>query len=338
MESLKCVFYPLREGRHCACYLVIIDAMKTNPTSPTATLIADALHARLDAPFTYRGMSDASAAAPLGPDHFVVANDERNQLKIYLRGTAEPVEVLDLSGFLGTKAHKESDLEGAAAIGERIYWISSHGRNKKGEVQERRHRFFATENVASAGLVPVGRPYTRLLEDMINAEHLDKYDLVKASGMTPEAAGAFNIEGLAATLDGGLLIGLRNPAPRGMALVLPLLNPAQVVEGARARFGEAIELDLGGLAIRSMELVGLAYMIVAGPPGDHGEFALYKWSGDAQDKPEQLVHEPFDEVRPEALFAIPGTRQVQILSDDGGAHVKTTAEEEQTFRSITITL
>jgi hypothetical protein len=309
------------------------------PPSPIASLVADALHAPLEQPFTYRGMCDASAAAALGPEHFVVANDERNVLKVYRRGQAEPVELVDLSGFLGTKPHKESDLEGAAAIAERIYWISSHGRNKKGEVQERRHRFFATEpGKDGRRLAPVGRPYTRLLEDMIDAEHLAKYPLVQASSLTPEAPGAFNIEGLAATPDGTLLIGLRNPAPRGMALVIPLLNPAEVVEGSRAKFGEAFELDLGGMAIRSMELVGLAYMIVAGPPADHGEFALYRWSGEREEQPVQLLHAPFDGVRPEALFAVPGTRMVQVLSDDGGEHVKQMAEDEQTFRSVCIRL
>ncbi|UOD30823.1 DUF3616 domain-containing protein [Massilia violaceinigra] len=321
--------------------------MTQHKEGTSATLIADALHARLEDHFTYRGMCDASAAAALGEDLFVVANDERNQLKIYQRGVADAVEVVDLSDFLGTRKNKESDLEGAATIGERIYWITSHGRNKKGEVQERRFRFFATEagkrngkadGKDGARLQPVGKAYSGLLDDMIASEQLKKYPLAQASGMTPEADGAFNIEGLAATPEGTLLIGLRNPAPEGKALVVHLLNPEKVVEGGRAEFGEAFELDLGGMAIRSMELVGLAYMIVAGPPADHGEFALYRWSGKAGDAPEQLVHEDFDDVRPEALFAIPGTRKVQILSDDGGPHVKEMAEEEQTFRSITVVL
>lgn len=314
--------------------------MKNNNVPTTANLIADALPATLDEPFTYRGMCDASAAAAVGQDLFVVANDERNQLKVYRRGEADPVDSIDLSDFLGTPPDKESDLEGAATIGERIYWISSHGRNKKGKIKESRFRFFATEITGdSEHLEPVGKPYAKLLDDMIAAEHLKKYPLAQAAGLTPEAEGAFNIEGLAATLFGGLLIGMRNPAPDGKALVVPLLNPAEVVEGKGApQFGEGIELDLGGLAIRSMELVGLAYMIVAGPPADHGEFALYKWSGDAKEQPEQLLHDDFDQVRPEALFAIPGTRQVQILSDDGGEHVKTMAEEEQSFRSVTVTL
>ncbi|MDQ1816546.1 DUF3616 domain-containing protein [Massilia sp. CCM 9210] len=313
--------------------------MNKHQEPASATLIADALHARLEDHFVYRGMCDASAAAALGEDLFVVANDERNQLKIYQRGVADAVEVVDLSDFLGTRKNKESDLEGAATIGERIYWITSHGRNKKGEVQERRFRFFATEAGKGKTLLkPVGKAYSGLLDDMIAAEQLKKYPIAQASGKTPEADGAFNIEGLAATPEGTLLIGLRNPAPEGKALVVHLLNPEKVVEGERAEFGETFELDLGGLAIRSMELVGLAYMIVAGPPADHGEFALYRWSGKKDDAPEQLVHEDFDDVRPEALFAIPGTRKVQILSDDGGPHVKGMAEEEQTFRSITVVL
>jgi len=316
------------------------NSSNTDSGGAAAHLIAAALTATLEPAFVYRGMCDASAAAAIGQDLFVVANDESNRLKVYRRGQADPVDIIDLADFLDTAPDEESDLEGAATTGGRIYWISSHGRNKKGKVKESRFRFFATELTGdNEHLEAVGEPYTGLLDDMIAAPQLKKYPLEKASAMTPEAEGAFNIEGLAATLFGGLLIGLRNPAPEGKALVVPLLNPAEVVDGkAKAQFGQGIELDLGGLAIRSMELVGLAYMIVAGPPGDRGQFALYQWSGDASDAPVQLLHEDFDGVRPEALFAIPGTRQVQLLSDDGGEHVKTLAEEEQTFRSVTVTL
>lgn len=307
--------------------------MTTPSTSLTATLLSSTIHATLEDPFVYHGMCDASAAAALGPDLFVVANDERNQLKVYQRGQTAPQEEVDLSDFLGTKVDKESDLEGAATIGERIYWISSHGRNKKGKFQERRHRFFATE-LRNGKLIPVGQPYSKLLDDMIAAPQLDQYGLAEASGKMPEDTGALNIEGLAATPAGGLLIGLRNPAP----LVIELLNPAEVIEGLPAVLGAGIKLDLGGLGIRSLELVGAAYMIVAGPPADVGDFALYQWSGKAADKPVLLGHQDFEHVRPEALFVIPGTRQVQLLSDDGGAHVKELAQEKQTFQSVTITL
>ncbi|QYF92063.1 DUF3616 domain-containing protein [Massilia sp. PAMC28688] len=310
--------------------------MKTHP-SGSASLLAKAFHARVEKPFTYRGMCDASAAAPLGPDCFVAANDERNQLKVYQRGKRDPVDVIDLSEFLGTKKDKESDLEGTATVGERIYWISSHGRNKKGKFQGRRHRFFATD-IVDGTVKPVGQPYRELLADMLATEHLQHYDLAGASSKTPEADGAFNIEGLAATPQGTLLIGLRNPVPHGMALVIPLLNPDDVIEGEHAQFGQAIELDLEGLAVRSLEQLNGSYLVVAGPPADEGSFALFTWTGEPADKPVLLLREELADVRPEALFAIPETNRLQILSDDGGEHVKSTAEDKQEFRSVTITL
>jgi hypothetical protein len=314
--------------------------MKNQQTlTGAAERVAHLPHSHIEETFTYRGMCDASAAAALDAHHFVVANDERNQLKIYQRGAADPVDVVDLAPFLGTKQNKESDLEGAATIGDRIYWISSHGRNGKGEEQERRYRFFATEALTREPWVrPVGKPYTRMLDDLVAADELKPYKLAEAASRAPKLDGGFNIEGLAATPEGDLLIGLRNPAPAGKALVVHLRNPAEVVEGEKAQFGQVAELDLGGRAIRSIELVGLAYMIVAGPTGKTGDFALYRWSGDADEAPLELGHVDFTQARPEALFAIPGTRMVQILSDDGGAHCKDIPEEEQSFRSVVVRL
>ena len=310
-----------------------------SPLHGAAELVAHLPHSHIEEDFVYRGMCDASAAAALDAHHFVVANDERNQLKVYKRGSADPVDVIDLAPFLGTKQHKESDLEGAATIGNRIYWISSHGRNSKGEAQERRYRFFATEAHAKTPWIePVGKPYTGMLDDLLAAEELKAYKLAEAAQRSPKSDGAFNIEGLSATPEGDLLIGMRNPAPRGKALVIHLRNPAEVIEGANARFGQVAELDLGGRAIRSIELVGLAYMIVAGPAGTTGDFALYRWSGDADEAPVELGHVDFKEARPEALFAIPGTRMVQVLSDDGGDHCKDVPENEQTFQSVVVRL
>lgn len=308
------------------------------PLTGAAGLVAHLPHSHVEEDFIYRGMCDASAAAALDAHHFVVANDERNQLKVYKRGTPDPVDVVDLAPFLGTKQHKESDLEGAAAIGNRIYWISSHGRNSKGEEQERRYRFFATDaHKRKPWVTPVAQPYTGMLDDLIAAEELGPYKLAEAAKRSPKSDGAFNIEGLSATPEGDLLIGMRNPAPQGKALVIHLRNPAEVVKGEKARFGQVTELDLGGRAIRSIELVGLAYMIVAGPTGKTGDFALYRWSGGAE-APVELGHVDFREARPEALFAIPGTHMVQILSDDGGDHCKEIPEEHQTFQSIVVKL
>ena len=102
----------------------------------------------------YEGLCDASAAVALDARHFVVADDEHNKLSVYRRGEAKRVGQVDLK-FL--KADKESDLEGAARVGKRIYWIASHARNSAGEPRPDRQRFFATE-IAGTMVEPVGKP------------------------------------------------------------------------------------------------------------------------------------------------------------------------------------
>ena len=97
---------------------------------------------------SYQGACDASAADALDAEHFVVASDEDNTLRIYRRGHPAPVGSVDLAAFLGTKKGEESDIEGAARIGAHIYWIASHGRNASGEARPGRARLFATHTQA----------------------------------------------------------------------------------------------------------------------------------------------------------------------------------------------
>ena len=291
---------------------------------------------------TYKGMCDASAAVALDEGRFIVANDERNTLRIYKRNQPDAESLIDLSTFLGTKPTKESDLEGAAKIGNRIYWISSHGRNSKGEPQERRHRFFATDITPGAqpSVTTTGKPYADLLDDLLGADQLKPFKLADAAALAPEAAGGFNIEGLAATADGKLLIGFRNPIRNSRALLVPLDNPHELIEGRRAKFGTPIALDLQENGIRSIERVGSDYLLIGGPPGDNGTFGLHRWSGKPGEAAAQVRNVDFKDSRPEALFAV-GTDRLQVLSDDGGAKIegkdcKEHDETKQSFRSITI--
>ncbi|WP_457423279.1 DUF3616 domain-containing protein [Roseateles sp. P5_E7] len=261
----------------------------------------------------YEGLCDASAAVALDARHFIVADDEHNKLSVYQRGTAKRVGQVDLK-FL--KADKESDLEGSAQVGKRIYWIASHARNSAGEPRPDRQRFFATEIVGTT-VEPVGKPYTGLLADLLATPALAPLKLAEAAGRAAEAEGGLNIEGLAAAADGSLLIALRNPIPQGRAILIPLLNPAELVDGkGPARFGAAIRLDLGGRGLRSIERVSTTYLIAAGPPADAGTFAIYRWSGKAADAPTPVKLD-LGTLRPEALFAWPDG-QVTLLSDDGG--------------------
>lgn len=289
---------------------------------------------------TYHGPCDASAAVALDADHFAVANDEDNRIYYYRRGQAASVGSLDLGAFLGISARREADVEGAAPIGNRVYWITSHGRSATGRRQPDRQRFFATDIGPGPALKTAGVPYTRLLDDLTTDPRLARHRLQDAASRAAEAPGGLNIEGLAATPDGGVLIGFRNPLFEGRALVVPLDNPAEVVGGKRAKLGPPIELDLGGRGIRSMELVGTSYLIVAGPTADSGTFAVFRWSGKSSEAPAP-VGVDLRELRPEALFAVPQTSSVQLLSDDGGIVIegvecKALPMARQMFRSLTV--
>lgn len=285
---------------------------------------------------SYRGICDASAAVPLDQDHFVVADDEHNTLQIYRRDLPDPVSAVPVWQFLGTDEDKESDLEGSAVVGSRIYWISSHGTNKNGKVQERRRRFFATEIVGGRvpTVMPVGKPYGLLVDDLAKLPSLAKYRLADAAKLPPKSPGGLSIEGLASTADGGLLIGFRNPVPGGKALIVPLQNPGSVVQGSRASLGAPIEIDLKGQGIRSFERDGDSYLIVAGPIDGSGVSKLYRWSGRPADDPIPVDGIDFSGFNPEALFLVPNRSELQILSDDG----KTDGEKcsEKKFRSMIV--
>jgi hypothetical protein len=297
---------------------------------------------------TYRGPCDASAAVALDAAHFVVAGDEDNTLRVYRHGRPEPVGEAPLAAFLGT-GDKESDLEAAAAVGKRIYWIASHGRNSKGKLRPDRQRIFATDidPAAQPGVTPAGTHYRGLLDDLAAAPTLAALRLGEAAQLAPEAPGGLNIEGLAAMPDGSLLVGFRNPVPNGRALLVPLLNPAELVEtvsGRKTRFGEPILLELRGRGVRSIEraLDGRGYWIVAGPAADAGAFTLYRWSGQAKEAPRIVDSSELVGLRPEALFERPGGGgTLQILSDDGGVVTHGIACKDrpmiaQGFRSITL--
>ena len=308
---------------------------------------------------SYQGMCDASAAVYLGHGHFVVADDESDVLRIYKRGTSMPVGAVDLVDYLKNRKpngkNEEADIEGAAAIGQRIYWIGSHARKgKDGEVAPHRQRFFATEIVAGAEPPTVraaaGAPYEALLDDLLTDPRFVL--LVEAAKLKPEQDGGLNIEGLAATPDGGLLIGFRNPLPQGRALVVPLRNPSDVIDkGAKPIFGDLIRLDLGGRGIRSLERVGDELLIAAGPYGTAAgsrvrpAFALFRWSGLAAQVPVFVRGLDAGTFRPEALFADADSKDLVLLSDDGDEKVgdvdckdKSVPSNERRFRARSITL
>ena len=297
----------------------------------------------------YSGLCDASAAVFVAPSRFVVANDEDNTLRIYQTGTPEPQPgEVDLEPFLGIQGDKrEADLEGATRIDGRIYWIGSHGASAKGKERPNRHRLFATDLASGPTgieLRPVGVPFRDLIPALAGVAVVG-FDPVAAGREAPESPGGLNIEGLTRTPDGKLLIGLRNPIPHGMALLVPLDNPAGLVEGREPpALGPPIPLDLGGLGVRSMEYSDALgeYLIVAGTFDDSGRFALYRWSGRPSDRPVAIPEVDLQGLRPEALAVAPGENRILLLSDDGSLPVGGTPckdlinPRDRSFRATTL--
>jgi len=294
----------------------------------------------------YFGTCDASAAVPLGSDRFLVASDEDSVLRLYRLGrTNAPEQVFDVTGFLDLDyRHPESDIEGAALVGDVAYWISSHARSVGGKVRESRSRFFATRIATSdtrVTVTPIGRPYRYLLADMETDAKLAPCGLASAAGLAARAPGALNIEGLCATPDGTLLIGFRSPVPQGRALLLPLLNPAEVVLGQQARFGPPIELRLGGFGVRDMALVNGRYVIIGGASGSGGQERLFFWDGNS-DEANEVNAARFKGLQPEVVIGYPGKglAELQVLSDDGarrldGCPCKDLPDPQQRrFRSV----
>ncbi|MCO5052207.1 MAG: DUF3616 domain-containing protein [Verrucomicrobiae bacterium] len=294
-----------------------------------------------------RGMCDASAVVMLDNDYFVVANDEDNRLRVYSRTRGgSPIQSSDWSAFLSLDPRSpETDLEGSAVLDGRAYWISSHARNKNGKDRPSRRQFFATTIGITNGAItlePSGKAYTGLLNDLLQAKQLRAFDLAAAAQRAPKTAGALNIESLCATPDGELLIGFRNPIPDGKALLVPLLNPAELMLGTRARLGDPIRLDLGGLGLRDMTWFNGRYYLIAGTYNGKGHSVLYEWNGGAA-TPRLLSHPELKGLNPEAMAGFVENDQPRLLvvSDDGtlkigGVDCKEVADPEQRYFRVTV--
>jgi hypothetical protein len=271
----------------------------------------------------FQGICDASAVEMLDDEFFVVGNDEDNVLRIYSRLRGGPaVQELDFSAFYQLKkTAQEIDLEGAARVGDLIFWVSSHGANKNGKLQLSRRRFFATrvrqETNGLVRLEPYGRLYTELLSDLFRDPLYSRFNLELAARKPPKATGALNIEGLAPGLNGALFIGFRNPIPNNHGLIAPMLNPAEVIRGQRAKFGPPVLLNMNGLGIRSITPHSGGYLVVAGSSRSAAGSLLYFWDG-KNNKPQLLTPSGLA-ANPEAIsvFHSQGQTRLFVVSDDG---------------------
>lgn len=233
---------------------------------------------------SHPGAPDGSAGVSAGKGYFIAACDEDNILRLYPNDRADPaIELLDFGRVLGLPKG-ECDLEGAARLGDLIYWIGSHGTNPLGQASPNRQILFATRSSgagAETRLELAGPAFFGLRAALLVLPNAEALGLIAAADLPPRRGG-LNIEALCADGQGGLWIGFRSPTPGGKALLLPLTNPRTVVlEKAVPQLGEAQLLDLGGLGLRDMVGWRDGFLLVAGDyrDQDHGAqpSVLYLW-------------------------------------------------------------
>jgi len=316
-------------------------------------------------------IADASAAVAIAPDLFIVGGDEKNRLRVYDINNPGSAAIADASigDYLNIDPnHHEIDIEAATRFNGRIFWITSHGRNRFGESWISRYQFFATTVTLEGGElnVTVDGNYTHLIDDLIAYDSIYNLGLADSIGvvdghidtseipdLAPKDEG-LNIEGLSTSADGSfMLIGFRNPRPKSegkkLGLILRLNNPeAVVLRGEAPDFSPPIGLDLDGYGIRSMEYSPTLgqYLIVAGSQKAGSEKpvqVLYKYHM-ATGVLTKLADFPY--ITPEAMFQFPGSREIHLLSDDGAILIDTPdgpienkylPKEQRTFRAYQIT-
>ncbi|MBN2594759.1 MAG: DUF3616 domain-containing protein [Sedimentisphaerales bacterium] len=318
--------------------------MKTVLLYCSLFLMAGVAESSNHADLVFYGTSDTSAGVALNENMFVAADDENNIIRVYKTdSTTGPICSYDLTMLLDVDPnYPEADIEGATIIGNRIYFITSHGRNKDGKMRPGRYQFFALSfKIENQTVIfsPVGTVCKTLVNELVDSVKISGMDLERTVQfdakldkkqqlkLAPKKKG-FNIEALCASSDGKTIyIGMRNPRlsingnPDRYALVIPLVNPDKIIEkGQKPLFGEPLLWNLGGLGIRGMEYSDFhkAYFIIAGPHNENSEFVLYKWSGIKESQP-VLVRkiEAGNNFTPEALVPFKNSGKLLLLSDDG---------------------
>ncbi|QIX61800.1 DUF3616 domain-containing protein [Hymenobacter sp. BT18] len=114
----------------------------------------------------------------------------------------------------------------------------------------------------------------------------------------PGKDNGFDIEGLAATTDGRLFIGLRGPVLRGWALVLEVVPREDKhgrlrldkVPGSTNTYYKKHFLELGGMGLRELRQLGSDILLLAGPTMDlDGTIAVYRWPNALQLPQDSLI-------------------------------------------------
>jgi hypothetical protein len=273
--------------------------------------------------------------------HFLDGDDEEQGLRVYTRGAGgAPLKTIDVSTMIGLSTGDEADFEDAARVGDRVYVITSHGRNKNGKLERARYRFFGMDvGGTSPGVTLTVPGYTTTLLDqmLVTGNWATPHTAVIATltassnlGRSTDStlaplAGGTNIEGLAwaptASRPNQLLIGFRS-LPRVRARSSCRCSTPRRCSRARR------PVRRGGAA-RPWRPRHPRDGVVAAARGGvadrraarrrRGAVPLFKWTGAPADAPvavTDITGVPSTSA-PESIVTYPNTRDVQILFDQG---------------------
>jgi hypothetical protein len=318
---------------------------------------AAAAVARHDSPppssadLVFTGGCDASAGLLLDDRHLLVADDEdkkKTELRVYdLRAPGAPKTAVDLTAALAPDTTEpEVDLEGLTRFGTRFALIGSHSRRGdpvKDAPSRRRILAFALAGTAPTLSLGQTARYEKLVEQaqafLAGLPESDRLKTLVLDRAVPSKKGGLSIEALSETATPGeLLIGFRSPlGPGEQALLLLVRNAGTVLEsGVAPDFAAPILLDLGKQGLRDMvrDPKG-GYVILAGSPGEGGEFALWRWAGPSSaSRPTKMraVETPGAGTSAEGVVLDATANTAWILFDEGERPLPNPTEELATCK------
>lgn len=315
----------------------------TTPTTPTEAIFTPKSGSQL-------GSSDASGAVALDSKYMIVGDDESNVLRVYDRAGGDALVEWDYSQVTGST--DEVDMEALTMVGDILYVTGSHSNTKKGLDADSREIVFAVKVTGTGANTTFDYQgkftgFEAALVAWDNSGASGKpagyfgFAASSGPGLAPENTNGFSIEGMTTSVDNSeLWLGFRAPqtdtTTRDKALIVPVTNYQALLADktmtTAPTFGEAIELNLGGRGIRSIDKAkdGSGYLIIAGPSGGAtdavtNDFRLYTWDGKAEDAPVELDNNldallkatggSFESIVSPASIK-PGT-QIQLLQDNG---------------------
>ena len=245
------------------------DYWVTKPTTPTSRVL--------------QSTSDLSTAQDVGDGHLLVADDEKNDIRLYdARVSGLPVATFQV-GPVQSGVENEVDFESSARAGDTIYWLGSQ------LASDNRYDVYKTRLVgrgAAARIVPVGTPYKDLMPD------LQRWDAAHGSPLgIPTVGPALNTEGseFAPGSTSTLYLGVRDKTLENKAIIVPVTNFDKLHngDGEHGEFDAPILLDLAGGTIREIRKnKNDQYLIISqGAFVNDSSYGLWSWTGVRGDQP-----------------------------------------------------